>query len=478
MTAPGFRNTVGALAVGQLLTWAAFFYAFSSFVLPMQQALGWTQPQTMGAFTSGLAISALASYPVGAAIDRGRARLVFVVGALLGGAGFAVWSQAATLPMLYAAWALIGVAMAMTLYEPVFSEVTRRFPDRYRQAITVLTLVGGFASTLSFPAAAALIDGLGWRGALAAVGALLAFGVAPLHAWALAGAGSAQPPDRGHAGRDDEGVDSISRAPIARDPISRDPIPRASIARDPISRDPISRDPIPRAPIAGAPSTGDTGADRPRTGARRTGDSLTCQARSGTTLREAAIASPFWLLTAAFTCHAFVAAALWAHVMPAFAAKGLADADAIAVVVWFGPAQVAGRLAFLAAGARLSPHRLGTAVLVLLPASLALFAVADSIAALIAFAALFGISNGLTTIVRGNIVPAFFGMRQIGRISAAMSAAALLARAAAPLGAATMLLGLHSYENLGFALAAIGAVAAVSFWGAGRRRGAPTRGFR
>ena len=225
MTTPGFRNTVGALALGQLLTWAAFFYAFSSFVLPMQHALGWTQPQMMGAFTSGLAISALASYPVGAAIDRGQARSVFVVGTLLGAAGFAVWSQAATLPMLYAAWVLIGVAMAMTLYEPVFSEVTRRFPDRYRQAITALTLVGGFASTLSFPAAAALIDGLGWRHALMAIGALLAFGVAPLHAWALATTRQAL------------------HRPGARTPDSRAPATHFSANRLPAHRSPAHRSP-------------------------------------------------------------------------------------------------------------------------------------------------------------------------------------------------------------------------------------------
>jgi len=51
-----------------------------------------------------------------------------------------------------------------------------------------------------------------------------------------------------------------------------------------------------------------------------------------------------WLLTASFTCYSFAAAALWAHLMPAFAAKGHREAQALSVVVWFGPAQVAGRL--------------------------------------------------------------------------------------------------------------------------------------
>jgi hypothetical protein len=44
----------------------------------------------------------------------------------------------------------MGAAMAMTLYEPAFAILTRRYPLRYRQGITTLTLVAGFASTLSF----------------------------------------------------------------------------------------------------------------------------------------------------------------------------------------------------------------------------------------------------------------------------------------------------------------------------------------
>jgi hypothetical protein len=53
MNPPSFRATVAALAAGQLVCWAALYYAFSSFVLPMQRAFGWSKPQMMGAFTRG-----------------------------------------------------------------------------------------------------------------------------------------------------------------------------------------------------------------------------------------------------------------------------------------------------------------------------------------------------------------------------------------------------------------------------------------
>ncbi|TMH00937.1 MAG: MFS transporter [Betaproteobacteria bacterium] len=105
------------------------------------------------------------SYAVGAAIDRGHGRMVMTGGAVLGSLGFALWSQASAAWMLYAAWAMLGAAMAMTLYDPAFVVLTKRYPQRYRQGITALTLVGGFASTLSFPAVAWAMPALGWRGA-------------------------------------------------------------------------------------------------------------------------------------------------------------------------------------------------------------------------------------------------------------------------------------------------------------------------
>ncbi len=376
---------MAGLAAGQLICWAALYYTFSSLVLPMQRALGWTKPQMMGAFTAGLAVWGAATYAAGAAIDHGRGRAVMTLGAALAGLGFLVWSRVESLPALYAAWVMLGASMAMTLYEPAFNVLTKRFPLQYREGITTLTLVGGFASTLSFPAVAWLIRALEWRGALAAIGAVLLLVIVPLHAWALKGT-----PTQGTSARPHDSADDA-------------------------------------------------------------------------TLHEALRERSFWLLTATFTLYSFAAAALWAHIMPAFAAKGLSEASALAVVVWFGPAQVAGRFAFLAFGRWVSIRTLGGVVLAGLPLSLAIFALADGTLALLLFALLFGLANGLVTIVRGNLVPEYFGRAHVGRISGAMSAIALLSRAAAPLLTAWLLLALPGYRELLLGLAALGAVAVVAY---------------
>ena len=134
-----------------------------------------------------------------------------------------------------------------------------------------------------------------------------------------------------------------------------------------------------------------------------------------------------------------------------------------AVVVWIGPAQVLGRLLFLAFGRWLSARQIGLVVLGGLPVSLAIFALAHQIAALLLFALLFGLANGLVTIVRGSLVPQYFGRGHVGRISGAMSGIALLSRAAAPLATAWLLLALPGYREMLLVLAALGVVALGAF---------------
>jgi MFS family permease len=322
---------------------------------------------------------------MGAAIDRGHGRAVLAGGTWLAAAGFGLWSQAHSLPVLYAAWSLLGVAMAATLYEPAFNVVTKRFPERFRQGIMVLTLVAGFASTLSFPALAWLIAALDWRGALAAIGALLALGIAPLHAWAL------------------QGTPHVAAAPAAAD-----------VAED-------------------------------------------------ATLHEALRHPAFWCFTAAFTLQAFAGAAVFAHLMPALAEKGISEGEALGIVVWFGPAQVLGRFAWAALGSGRTPRGLALVVMAGVPIALALFALADRLPGLIAFSIVFGLANGLVTIVRGSLVPDYFGREHVGRISGAMSAMGLLGRAAAPFAIAWLLVPLRAYGPVLWLLCAIGVVALLAY---------------
>src|SRR5205814_675561 len=133
----------------------------------------------------GLLVGGLVAPRVGRLIDRYGGHRVMPLGSLLGSAGL-VALVLAQHPLAYlVTWMALGLAMAASLYDPAFATLGRIFGSAARAPITVLTLAGGFASTVSWPATQFLIDAVGWRGAYLIYAALLAGLAAPLHALAL-----------------------------------------------------------------------------------------------------------------------------------------------------------------------------------------------------------------------------------------------------------------------------------------------------
>lgn len=157
---------VWGVAVAQLVSWGTQFYAFALYVVPMEQSLGWSRTELNAALSIGLLVAGLVAVPVGSWIDRVGGRALMVGGSLLGALLLALWPLVGALWLFYALWAVLGLAMAATLYDPAFAVMTRTFPQDYRRAITAVTLVGGLASTAFIPLTQFLIERLGWQSSL------------------------------------------------------------------------------------------------------------------------------------------------------------------------------------------------------------------------------------------------------------------------------------------------------------------------
>ncbi len=177
---------VAVLSITETVTWGIIYYGFPVMLRPMESELGLSRAAVTGAFSVGLALSAAAAVPVGRWIDRHGARALMTVGSCLGTALVVAWSQVQNLLALYVVWALLGLVMAATLYEPAFAAVVGWFPGRHRdRALLTVTLVAGFASTIFMPIEAWLLTWLGWRTALLVLAAILGVLTIPLHAFAL-----------------------------------------------------------------------------------------------------------------------------------------------------------------------------------------------------------------------------------------------------------------------------------------------------
>jgi hypothetical protein len=178
-------RAVPVLGITQILAWGALFYPPVLTVPLIAADRGWSAAFTMGGFSLALLVAGLVSPRVGAAIDRHGGHRVMPIGSLVGAAGLVALVHAEH-PLAYlAVWAVLGAAMAASLYDPAFATLGRIFGTGARPAITALTLAGGFASTVSWPATYALIGAVGWRGTYLIYAALLALIAAPLHALAL-----------------------------------------------------------------------------------------------------------------------------------------------------------------------------------------------------------------------------------------------------------------------------------------------------
>jgi len=155
-----------AMMVGQTVIWASVFYSFPALVLHWQRDFGWTSSQVMGAFSLALFIQAIAAPALGRLIDQGRSPITFPGGALVAALALAGLTQVTSLPWFYGLWAVLGVAMGLTLYDACFALVTRARGADARGAITAITLMAGFASTLSYPLLNAVAESAGWRNAV------------------------------------------------------------------------------------------------------------------------------------------------------------------------------------------------------------------------------------------------------------------------------------------------------------------------
>jgi MFS family permease len=378
-------KTIGILAITQIVSWGSLYYAFTILAPDIQRDLALAPEAVFGAFSWALLVAGLAATPVGVLLDRYGGRYVMATGSLLCFLGLAWVSRSNGAASYYLAWTLIGLGMALTLYEAAFATINRKFEVGSRRAISTLTLFGGFASTLFWPLTAKLHATLGWRDTYLLYGVVQVALCMPLHIW------------------------------LGADPV-----------RD---------------------------RHRESSGPRR-----------DHTLAEALRHPAFWALALAFSANTFIFSAMAVHLIPLLERLGQSAATAVLLAALIGPMQVLGRVGEMTLARDTPPQAVGKLTFAILPAALlvlALFGSRSWAAAL--FCALYGLSNGILTIVRGSIPQALFGRQNYGAIAGAMAGPSLLSKAAGPLLAAAILRMAGGPEVLLFVLLAM-SIASFAFY--------------
>jgi MFS family permease len=165
-------RVVVQLGLAQLLAWASSFYLPAMLAVPMARDTGTATTTVYAAFSAALIISAAVGPAAGRAIDRWGGRPVLVATNVIFALGLTGLAMSVGARTLVLAWLAMGVGMGAGLYEAAFATIVRLHGTRSRGAITGVTLIAGFASTVGWPLSSFIDAQQGWRAACLAWAAL------------------------------------------------------------------------------------------------------------------------------------------------------------------------------------------------------------------------------------------------------------------------------------------------------------------
>lgn len=339
----GMLRPVLTLGITQIIGYGTVYYAFGVLVRPMAADLGLSVPWAYGLLSAALLVGSLAAPLAGRWVDRHGARAMMASGSVATALALLTVSQVEGWIGLFLALALVELIGSLILYDAAFAALAQAVGGaRARRAITLMTLLGGFASTVFWPLTLSLEQSLGWRGAWMVFAALHLLVCLPLHL-------------------------TLPRQP------------RGEAAQRP---EPLRYAPLPEA----------------------------LHGRAMLALAGGLALS--WAVFSAFS-------AQW---VPALTALGLTEASAVWAGALMGPAQVGARVLDMVFLGQRHPMITGLVAMAALVAGFAVLALAPAGAASVAvFAVLFGIGQGLGTMVRGTVPLALFGLKgyaaRLGRLA-------------------------------------------------------------
>jgi MFS family permease len=159
----GRVTVVATLGTTQTIAWASSYYMPAILGAPIASALHLPTSVFFGLFSGALLLSAVVGPSVGRLIDRHGGRHLLAASNLVIATGLLILAAAHSIAGLVVAWTVLGVGIGMGLYDPAFATLTWLYGRDARSAITGITLIAGFASTIGWPLTAVFLDMFGWR---------------------------------------------------------------------------------------------------------------------------------------------------------------------------------------------------------------------------------------------------------------------------------------------------------------------------
>jgi predicted MFS family arabinose efflux permease len=169
------------LGIGQTIAYGSSFYLTAVLANPISAEIGISVSEFFAYLVVAVLGSAALAPVVGAFIDRLGGRRVLPLSNLVFIIALLVMASANTPVLLLLAWLIMGVAMALGLYDAAFASVVALHGNKSRQIIAGITLFAGFASSISWPTTSFFVEQFDWQTSLVFWAAVHLFIALPLN---------------------------------------------------------------------------------------------------------------------------------------------------------------------------------------------------------------------------------------------------------------------------------------------------------
>lgn len=339
-----------ALAIAQILLWAGSFFIISVLGAPIMKETGWSQQMVYGVLSLSLFVWGILSAFIGKMIHRSAHDGILSYSGVVMAAGLIIIGLAHSFVVFACGWLVIGVAMAMGLYDALFASLGKKYGNNANQSIVQITVISGFAPTVSWVSVSFLVSHFGWRNACFLYALILLFAIFPLYRWAF---GS-----------------SVKKANSVYEKSMTETAPHVPL----------------RSPV-------------------------------------------FYLLLLYFTIGAILMTGMEVHLIEILLTKNMPMATAISIAALLGPSQVGTRVLDMVLPKR-TPQKTAIVTACAIFAGLLLLAAHPKIAFLGII--IFGLGNGMRTILKGILPMSVFGQKDYALIVGKLGGLPLFAQAATP----------------------------------------------
>lgn len=160
---PSFFSTL-LIGIAQIVVWGGSFFLLAVLGRPIMEEMGWGREVVYGGLSFSIFVSAVLLPYMGKLITKYEGKEILAISGIVTALGLIVLAFSSNLIIFYIAWFIIGFGMALGLYDTLFAVLGDYFGISAKSAITMITLISGFCTTIVWPLQAYTAAMVGWRG--------------------------------------------------------------------------------------------------------------------------------------------------------------------------------------------------------------------------------------------------------------------------------------------------------------------------